>query len=645
MNYLNYLKKLIKTTVFTCSCLLLGLWLFAGGVEAQVCVGAELGIAGDCCACNTACWGEGFCAYPDPGCGYLCAPTNTPMPAGSPVPITPPGGPTNTPAALPTAGPTTTPVCDPNEPCPLTCAATEASCVNDGDCVSGYECIGGLCNLCSDPGQRCCPGDYCAPMGWCGAAPECPLWKSCKKYACLDWNTSTCSWDMFEVDTQIRCGNACTGILCNTVTCGTVVSDCFQVCAPSPTPTNTPTNTPTATNTPTVTSTPMPDTISLVGRVYDVSGIAAPLCSDMGSVGADSTLTLVCAAAGYSESMSTDPANPIFVFPPVQPLDENSLSCDFDLSYGDLIPYLYCTGAGSNIAVPGSTSYTFTADPGDFIEWNFGLTSADPWFQTKIGDVWADGASITSIVPSSCTGVDCYFSLDQYPGSSGVNASNGVVAAANNHGFDVGDDDDKIGEVSDWLASGALVPSIAWTEPDYDFWQEKLADYITPFTGSTFNLSTELTPGLNVYHWPSAPGELTIQGDVAAGIQAVILAEGDIVINSGIKVDSGSFLLVVAQADITIGYCPASYDWTDGFYIASQNAIVDAGSCDGQLEVKGLFAGLDGVVLQRAFNTPALNNSTAVLKFSSNPDMFYNAPDEVKTSVTSWQEVNSVISL
>lgn len=160
--------------------------------------------------------------------------------------------------------------------------------------------------------------------------------------------------------------------------------------------------------------------------------------------------------------------------------------------------------------------------------------------------------------------------------------------------------------------------------------------------------------------------------NVPAGERWVIFVPGDLTFTGPttdhtlatqqklIQVANGGFLAFIAKGNITfdpnLGYgydddtSVASFNTpiVEGIYIASNNLIIQSkgGSTPGDYKFvgAGTFVGWTGINLERDFDNGgtrrSLNNTSPTDLFIYRPDFMMNAPEFMKKSSISWEEVN-----
>lgn len=242
------------------------------------------------------------------------------------------------------------------------------------------------------------------------------------------------------------------------------------------------------------------------------------------------------------------------------------------------------------------------------------------WFQTQGGDVHGND-EVNSPIPPTCV-APCrpYLSLAQ-DGFNGVVSSGDTIFPGN--GF--------IGELKNWYVEDE--ETIDFSDYDYQYFAKLLenetlqkppdiADVNAIKSGFYQFISSQT---FDTSKFKSNPVSTTI----------VVLVDGDLEIRKDIKVANGGFLAFLVSGDILV-----DEDVVDlqGVYIASDELKL-TGENDTPLNAKGIFIGLDGVLIEREFEDEILNNTTPVATFVYRPDLFINAPDVLRQPRYTWEEV------
>jgi len=249
---------------------------------------------------------------------------------------------------------------------------------------------------------------------------------------------------------------------------------------------------------------------------------------------------------------------------------------------------------------------------------------AQAWFQTKEGDVHANGGTITSkIFP-----LNTYFSLadaGNYPGLVSYNLDTlpnfgrGAVSAKG------------------WLAEDEF------STYSYAYFERKLKDEAKEeeFDG------TKPTEGNGVYYSDTSLG-LSGNWQVGSGESYIILINGSLTIpNTQVEVDPGGFLAFIVKDDISIerefGFNPVSEasKTIEGVFIAGGTFwTVPEGIeplTSKQLVLEGIFVAND-FQLHRDLGIDN-NDAYPAELFIARPDLFVNIPEQLKESYFFEQEV------
>ena len=267
---------------------------------------------------------------------------------------------------------------------------------------------------------------------------------------------------------------------------------------------------------------------------------------------------------------------------------------------------------------------------------------AEDWFQTKEGDVHAEGTISSPIYPE-----DTYFcaaDAGDYPGLVSYNDSE-----------------------PDFGRQGTTPSEKGWLAED-DFSITHRFDYFYSKLGSpteVFDCDTNTSPDDGIYLANNPPdGECGINKNLDFGTKKVVIfVDGDLKIDkpAEIKVGSGGFLAFIVKGDINIDgnignkstfFAPeVPFDGFNahlqGVYIADGviNTYYNKGVGDGsgfRLVAAGIFVANDFYLkrdLKDDCSEGICNETTPSELFIARPDLFVNIPDELKTSYFFEQEV------
>jgi len=390
--------------------------------------------------------------------------------------------------------------------------------------------------------------------------------------------------------------------------------------------------------TPTNTPTPTPEPASLTIDFWDsTDNLICPATTDEPSASFEARVDLTCSGgSSFSDTNRTINSSPFNYTYDVDFDSFSTANCSFSTTYLGTGGWERGQPCFVPTLAPGQSDASFDLDPGDTLTYNQGTDQPGPWWQSELGDVWANAGDIFSDVPTGD-----YLSLEV--AGPGALVSNGVLISATGN-VDAGDG--SIGQDKNWLAQNTGSFQNGSYLPNYDYWYAKLVDEIdVPSAGTSININSAAVANPNevtVYHQDG--NIIDLSGSLAADKRVVVLATGDIMVDNQITVAQGGFLLVVAGVNIDIEYCPTSNDHMDGVYIATNDLSINT-NCAYQLEIQGTVAGLNNVNLNRDFTDAerGKNNNTAILKFSHRPDFIYYAPKEIKVKNLNWQEANPKI--
>lgn len=230
----------------------------------------------------------------------------------------------------------------------------------------------------------------------------------------------------------------------------------------------------------------------------------------------------------------------------------------------------------------------------------------DPWWQTKDGDIHAEGG-ITSIIPDCAT--DNYLSKVGDGGSPGVVSWGGTVEPSLGTGSI---------SVPEWQAN------TAYNGGDMKF--DYLVNRLNVDTSSdTFTGTMPVTS--ETYY--SSSGR-TLSGNFPVGSKIVIFVNGDVTVSNDIVVPVGGFFALISKGNITF---TDTVTRADGFYLADGVVTVAAGTS--AFAGQGSFVGWGGF----SFNRSLSSNCSPATNLVSRPDLYLNAPSEFQFAPFVFQEV------
>ena len=298
------------------------------------------------------------------------------------------------------------------------------------------------------------------------------------------------------------------------------------------------------------------------------------------------------------------------------------------------------------------------------------ITSPGPWYQTKGGDVHAEGG-ISSYIPTAITSAYRLFNLDlpdiapKYPG---------LISYTGSYDFSSDNGDPDLpgtlrSNSKKWLADSSFLPAFSSSgDSIYDYYLRKLGN---PATEALFDCNTKKsfnTGGTVIIRLPS---QCLISGnntwEVSGNTKVIILVDGDLVISTNTnqqatKVNYGSFLAFIVKGTTdggiyidlgvgnkSIGYTnidPVSNAFVQGVFMTDKKIYTGKdlnGMGSGFRFIgSGIFYAKDGFDLQRNLKedcTIACNANTPAELFLYRPDLVVNSPSVMWPSETDWQEV------
>ncbi len=240
-------------------------------------------------------------------------------------------------------------------------------------------------------------------------------------------------------------------------------------------------------------------------------------------------------------------------------------------------------------------------------------TTTNPWWQTKDGDVHAEG-SITSAVPSG-----------EYLSEDGAGGMPGIVSFRNGSlAYGLGSLSSK-----GWQANTSTLAN----QTGYDYLYNKFNVNPTPIPDPG-----KIPVDSGIYLWDGT--DLNLNGRTITGNKKIIIfATGNIKVGpDDLIVEEGSFFALISKGTISFG---VNVNRAEGFYLADGTLTVSAktsGGNDVRFFGEGSFIGLGGVSLPRDLG-PGNQNANPAEYFTSRPDLYINAPAEFQYSPSFFQEV------
>jgi hypothetical protein len=288
---------------------------------------------------------------------------------------------------------------------------------------------------------------------------------------------------------------------------------------------------------------------------------------------------------------------------------------------------------------------------GDVAGLDFYVTTQQvSWWQTRGGNVGANGGSITSNIPGTCTGackpyVSLYDALltSQSNGLVWMNALTGSFGVAGNN----------FSEGTDYKAYNASMSTLSKRE-GYDYFYRLFEMGLNPtedsaLSGSEANMakpdSTLQAPTNGRAYFVRAgdgTGSVTINTawDLTPGESIVVFVDGDLVVNQPITTAVGDFLAFVVSGDITFNVGNGAPSLitpnVQGVFVADGQIVTSADT--EQFVGQGIFVGWGGVDMNRDYGDATSNTNPSEF-FSYRPDFVTNAPAQMKRPVIRWEEV------
>lgn len=296
------------------------------------------------------------------------------------------------------------------------------------------------------------------------------------------------------------------------------------------------------------------------------------------------------------------------------------------------------SGSGHTVTlVPGDANYRCTCPDGcvyggidtgttglDF----FVTRIADPWWQVTGGSLHADLGNVTSYIPSSCSGAcSPYLVLADGSGDAGLVSYSGSLSLG-----DVGEE--NISETGDnWFAQ----TQYQGLQTGYNYFVRILEEDPEGFFG--WDGSEPLVSGV----YESVGVNVISGGDwsIGSGTQAVMLVEGDMVVDVNIDVAEGGFLAIVASGNIFFGDNVTNVEGVfiaDGAIVTCESATCGSAGVGEQFTGEGIFVGWGGIDLRRDFDGSD-NDIYPAEHFVYRSDLQVNAYNYLLLPRYTWQEV------
>lgn len=192
-------------------------------------------------------------------------------------------------------------------------------------------------------------------------------------------------------------------------------------------------------------------------------------------------------------------------------------------------------------------------------------------------------------------------------------------------GIDITPGGVRVGEVNDWGIEGENI--------NFDGYGYEYFNGLIDQDDGDPTLS-DGKPSGGIY---KISGDQTINDPwtISSGETLIILIGSDLTIQRNVVVNEGGFLALIVNGDVEIEGVVTDLQ---GVYIVDGD-IITSGENDTPLSAEGMFFGLGEVSLNRKFVTEALNDTLPVETFVYRPDLLMSAPDTLKRSRYTWQEV------
>lgn len=324
----------------------------------------------------------------------------------------------------------------------------------------------------------------------------------------------------------------------------------------------------------------------------------------------------------------------------------------------------YATSAsgGTNVftLIPTDATYIATCPPAGIYSRNVtaNITNLDfyvttqqiPWWQTRGGDVGANGGSIATNIPGTCVGackpfVSLYDAL-LTPHSSGVvwmNALTGNFGTAGSN----------FSEGTDYRAYNASMRTLTKRE-GYEYFYRLFEMGLNPTEDVVLssNEANMIKPDTTLQAPTNGRAYFVRAGDgtgsvtigtpwtLVPGESVVVFVDGDLVIDQPITTAVGDFIAFIVSGDITFNLGNAAPSLVtpnvQGVFIADGQIVTSAAS--EQFVGQGMFIGWGGVDMNRDFGDNTSNTNPSEF-FSYRPDFVTNAPARMKRPVIRWEEV------
>jgi hypothetical protein len=243
------------------------------------------------------------------------------------------------------------------------------------------------------------------------------------------------------------------------------------------------------------------------------------------------------------------------------------------------------------------------------------------WFQTQGGDIYT-GASLSSDIPSTADDLNFSTKLDNWPG---------IITHQDSDGINLGDGYSSNDTAYHWLAESKHEGK---PYGSFQFFKKK---FTTEMVSETYGLGRgDLPVEDGVYY---AQSSRTLSGsswNVGNNRWVVLLVEGDVNINSNIRLPKGSFLAIAATGDINFG---DGVGQAHGVFVA--DGTISTGVGDEEFKGEGVFAA-GSFDLGRDFEDER-NDTIPIEFFKARPDFIMSSYRDADNNLWwffhKWQEI------
>lgn len=274
----------------------------------------------------------------------------------------------------------------------------------------------------------------------------------------------------------------------------------------------------------------------------------------------------------------------------------------------------------------------------------FCVSNFEPWFQTTSGDVRMRG--IVNPIPAGFVGsTDTTYPTVFFSSSFTADVEAGGALSQKNWLVDREYDYNSLTRNRNGVVA-------------YSFYKNRARQEgieITPLASATLNSGEIVESGVYEYQ-----GTLTIDSYSQIPDRAVILVNGDVIVNTEIEIPEGQLFILAASGNITIadtvGHASPGFNTTEsnleGIYSAQGDIFLQGDECGGgvpdrRLNVEGAlianaqkpFASDGGGTIQNQRSLCSGDNNYPSLYVSTRADFLTKLTDFYKVSYTKWREV------